>query len=324
MTLDQHQELLADAIRATSEYYHIAPVYIEKDYWISKILQQLSQSRYAGCTVFKGGTSLSKGYGLINRFSEDVDVAVLTGGLSGNQIKTLIYNVCKDITQGLEEQDVPELTSKGSRYRKALYNYPSSMNDPMYSFVANRVIVEINSFANPYPYVKRQIKSFITSYMEEKGMQSLIEEYDLHPFDLNVLDKRRTLCEKVVSLLRFSFMDNPVEGLSSKIRHFYDIYFLLNDAECMEYVNGNFLKDAQNLIEHDKDTFDVPEKWKDSPIEDAPLLNSFDELWNELSGLYERELNALAYSQIPSANILKDTLGEFISKFKIEFTYNIG
>ena len=37
-------------------------------------------------------------------------------------------------------------------------------------FVANRVVVEINSFANPYPYVRRQIKSFITSYLENTGM----------------------------------------------------------------------------------------------------------------------------------------------------------
>ena len=299
MKLDQQPELLADAVRATSEYYHIAPVYIEKDYWISKILQQLSRSIYANNTVFKGGTSLSKGYGLIKRFSEDVDVAVLTGELSGNQIKTLITKVCKEMTQGLQEQDVPELTSKGSRYRKTLYQYPTSVHDPLYSFVANRVIVEINSFANPYPYVKRQIRSFITSYLEE-----------------NILDKRRTLCEKVVSLLRFSFMDNPVEGLGSKIRHFYDIYYLLNDAECMEYVKGDFMNDTKELIEHDKEAFDVPEKWKDTPISEAPLLNSFDELWKELSGLYEKELKALAYSQIPKSIDLKMKVNEFLIQLK--------
>lgn len=316
MRLDQQPELLADAVRATSEYYHIAPVYIEKDYWISKILQQLSRSIYANNTVFKGGTSLSKGYGLIKRFSEDVDVAVLTGGLSGNQIKALISKVCKEMTQGLQEQYVPELTSKGSRYRKTLYQYPTSAHDPLYSFVVNRIIVEINSFANPYPYVKRQIRSFITSYLEENSMQSLIEEYDLHSFELNILDKRRTLCEKVVSLLRFSFMDNPVEGLGSKIRHFYDIYYLLNDAECMEYVKGDFMNDTKELIEHDKEAFDVPEKWKDTPISEAPLLNSFDELWKELSGLYEKELKALAYSQIPKSIDLKMKVNEFLIQLK--------
>lgn len=316
MKLDQHPELLADAIRATSEYYHIAPVYIEKDYWISKILQQLSSSIYAESTVFKGGTSLSKGYGLINRFSEDVDVAVLTGELSGNQIKTLISKVCKEMTQGLQEQIVPELTSKGSRYRKVLYQYPSSTNEPLHSFVANHVIVEINSFANPYPYIKRHIRSFITSYMEETGMQSLIEEHDMYPFELNILDKRRTLCEKIVALLRFSFMDNPAEGLGSKIRHFYDIYFLLNDMECAEYVKSDFIKDLKKLIEHDKEAFDVPEKWHNSSINKAPLLNLFDKLWNELSGLYEKELKALAYSEIPTSNKIKIEIEDFIRFIK--------
>ncbi len=316
MRLEQQSKLLADAIRATSEYYHIAPVYIEKDYWISKILQQLSRSIYANYTVFKGGTSLSKGYGLINRFSEDVDVAVLTRDLNGNQTKTLISKICKEMTKGLLEQDVPALTSKGSRYRKALYQYPTSVNESLYGMVANRVIVEINSFANPYPYVKRQIRGFITSYLEEQGMQSLIEEYDLHPFELNILDKRRTLCEKLVSLLRFSFMDNPIEGLGGKIRHFYDIYFLLNDAECVEYLKGDFIKDLHELIEHDKEAFDVPEKWHRLPISEAPLLNSFSELWNELSRLYERELNALAYSEIPASKNLESKIADLLLLLK--------
>ena len=319
MRLEQRPELLADAIRATSEYYHIAPVYIEKDYWISKILQQLSRSIYASHTVFKGGTSLSKGYGLINRFSEDVDVAVLTGDLNGNQIKTLISKVCKEMTKGLQEQDVPGLTSKGSRYRKVLYQYPTSVNESLYGMVANRVIVEINSFANPYPYVKRQIRSFITSYLEEQGIQSLIEEYDLHPFELNILDKRRTLCEKLVSLLRFSFMDNPIEGLGSKIRHFYDIYFLLND-KCVEYLKGDFIKDLYELIEHDKKVFDVPEKWHNAPVSEAPLLNSFSELWTELSRLYERELNALAYGEIPASKELESKMTDLLLLLKNELS----
>ena len=45
------------------------------------------------------------------------------------------------MTQGLQEQVVPELTSKGSRYRKALYQYPASVHDRCLIFVANRVVV---------------------------------------------------------------------------------------------------------------------------------------------------------------------------------------
>ena len=46
MILEKQPELLADAIRAASEYYHIAPVYIEKDYWISKIFATTLPKRF--------------------------------------------------------------------------------------------------------------------------------------------------------------------------------------------------------------------------------------------------------------------------------------
>ncbi len=316
MKLHLHQELFEDAIRASSDFSRIAPVYIEKDYWICKILQQLSRSQFTESTVFKGGTSLSKGYGLINRFSEDIDIAAITGDLTGNQVKTLISNVCKDITQGLHEIDVPELTSKGSHFRKVIYKYPSTINIPMHQAVASRVIVEVNSFANPYPFEKRVIKSFITEYLEGKGMQSFIEEHDMHPFTLNVLDKYRTLCEKVVSLLRFSCTKNPLDGIGGKIRHFYDIYFLLNDKGCMANLHDNFIHDINKLIEHDKKTFNFPEGWREVPINEMPLLNSYRELWNKLREVYTRELRALAYSPIPTSDEIYEKIMPFIMQLK--------
>ena len=91
MTLDNNPQQLSDAIRATAEHLHIAPAYVEKDYWITKILQQLSRLPQANQTVWKGGTSLSKGYKLINRFSSDIDVAVLAEEMNGNQIKNFIF-----------------------------------------------------------------------------------------------------------------------------------------------------------------------------------------------------------------------------------------
>ncbi len=94
MKLHTDIKLFRETIRATSLHSAINEVFIEKDYWITLVLCQLSKSRFAGQTVFKGGTSLSKGYGLINRFSEDVDIAILDGNnKSGNEIKTIIRTV---------------------------------------------------------------------------------------------------------------------------------------------------------------------------------------------------------------------------------------
>ena len=79
MILDQHKEQFADAIRLASETLDISPIYVEKDYWITKMLSRLSESTLAPHVVWKGGTSLSKGYGIIDRFSSDIDVAVIAG-----------------------------------------------------------------------------------------------------------------------------------------------------------------------------------------------------------------------------------------------------
>ena len=80
-------ESFMDLVQASSEDLKIPVQLIEKDYYISEILRALSKSSYSQQIVFKGGTSLSKAYLLIDRFSEDVDFAVISENMSGNQVK---------------------------------------------------------------------------------------------------------------------------------------------------------------------------------------------------------------------------------------------
>lgn len=310
MTLDNNPQQLSDAIRATAEHLHIAPAYVEKDYWITKILQQLSRLPQANQTVWKGGTSLSKGYKLINRFSSDIDVAVLAEEMNGNQIKNFISKVSKGMTEGIPETNLPGLSSKGSRYRKTYHFYKSTLsgNEQRIKLLGDYVIVEINSFANPYPFVKLEVESFITQFLRQTGRNHLIEEWDMAPFTLNVLDKRRTICEKLVSLLRFSFTPNPIDGLSMKIRHFYDLDALMNDNDCQEYLSQNFLYDLKELWHHDQSVFDTPEGWEGNDIKDAPLIKDFPKLWANLRTLYMEELSQLAYRPIPSSEAIEDKM----------------
>lgn len=314
MTLDNNIQLFSDAIRAASEHLGIAAIYIEKDYWITRILQQLSKTPQANKIVWKGGTSLSKGYRLIDRFSSDIDVAVLAEGMNDNQIKTLISKVNKGMTEGIPETDMPGKTSKGSRYRKTYHSYKSTLteNDPRMQLLGNYVIVEINSFANPFPYVRLTIDSFITQFLRETGKEELIEKWDMAPFELNVLDKRRTVCEKFVSLLRFSFTPQPIDGLKEKIRHFYDLHALSNDKECRTYLNSDFVSDLKELWKHDQSIFYTPEGWKGHEIEDAPLLKNFPQLWKELSAHYSDELGQLAYRPIPLPEDIEKSITELL------------
>lgn len=70
--LHKHKEEFINAVNLTSEYFHILPVIVEKDYYVTMILRELSERQ--GFVVFKGGTSLSKCHKAIKRFSEDIDI----------------------------------------------------------------------------------------------------------------------------------------------------------------------------------------------------------------------------------------------------------
>lgn len=147
MRLHENPGLFRQSLVAASQYLKIRPDFVEKDYWICLVLSRLSKSSYQGKIVFKGGTSLSKGFKIIDRFSEDVDIAIIYENLdTGNQLKKIIRTIEKEITTDLKEIEIDGLTSKGSRFRKSIFEYPSSNKNAS----NNKLIIEINSFANPY------------------------------------------------------------------------------------------------------------------------------------------------------------------------------
>ena len=76
MDLHSDKEAFKEIIALAAEHFGYEQSHVEKDYWVSKILRDISLSEYADKTYFKGGTSLSKAYGLIERFSEDLDSIV--------------------------------------------------------------------------------------------------------------------------------------------------------------------------------------------------------------------------------------------------------
>jgi len=76
-----------DAVEAAAQHVNLRPVFIEKDYWVTYVLRNLGQSEYADKVVFKGGTSLSKAYGCMKRFTEDIGLAILSpADYNGNQL----------------------------------------------------------------------------------------------------------------------------------------------------------------------------------------------------------------------------------------------
>lgn len=314
MKLHHNIKLFSDTLRAASQQLNIKLEFVEKDYWITLVLSHLAKSKYVLEAVFKGGTSLSKGYNLIERFSEDVDIAIINDkAKTKNEIKTIIRTIEKEITQDLTEISMEGVTSKGSRFRKSLFQY-MSIDKANFN---NKLIIEINSFANPFPFQQLSLKSFVFDFLNQTGNEEYIEQYSLQPFEVLVLNKEQTLLEKTVSLIRFSFEENYIESISNKVRHFYDLYFLMNDPECNEFMaTDTFKQKFIEILNHDRAMFDEPASWQTKPITKSPLINDFEHVWKLIKSKYQTELSALAYRTIPDEERVAKVFMELLRKIK--------
>lgn len=274
----------------------------------------MAKSKYVDESVFKGVASLSKGYNLIERFSEDVDIAIINDKCkTGNEIKTIIRTIEKEITSDLTEVQMDGVTSKGSRFRKSVFEYITIDK----SKKNNKLIVEINSFANPFPFQRLTLKSFALDFLQQTGNEKYIEQYDLQPFEVNVLNKEQTLLEKTISLIRFSFEQNAVESISKKLRHFYDLYFLLKNPECAEFVaSDSFKKQFETILQRDREMFEEPIGWQTKLISESPLVANFPAIWKQIKEKYQTELSAFAYRPIPAENEVAKCFEDLINRIE--------
>lgn len=159
MNLHKTQDF-KDAITAASEHLKIREDYIEKDYWVTYVLKNLSRSSFKDNVVFKGGTSLSKVHKCIERFSEDIDLALLNvESLGDSRRKTLMKDLEVAISEGLDCILDHPLTEKRGRNRKTFYKYSNTVDRKSLGPVNDVILLEINSFTEPIPYSVESIES---------------------------------------------------------------------------------------------------------------------------------------------------------------------
>lgn len=308
MTLHENSDTFRNAIRAASEHHEIRNVFVEKDYWVTLFLKRLSDSLHKDTVVFKGGTSLSKVYKLINRFSEDVDLALIkTGKETGGQIKALIRKIEKELSSGFNEVEIEGITSKKGNYRKTAYEYDKVLEQELKSGIEDKLILEINSLANPVPYKLLSINSLIAQFFIESDQSERIGEFGLESFELNVLVPESTLIEKILSIIRLSFYEDGIVQLRKKVRHFYDIYFLSKSAECKIFIESEeFLERFNLMFDEDKEKFDDPENWIQSKYTDAPIFKSFDNIWDQVKITYNSDFRDFVHGEFPDDKEIAD------------------
>ena len=216
--LHKDKEEFINAVNLASEYFHILPIIVEKDYYVTMILRELSERQ--GFVVFKGGTSLSKCHKAIKRFSEDIDITI-DSKLSQGQMKKL-KEVIKDIAAelGLAIPNIEETRSRRS-YNRYILEYQSALSEP--DDAVQSVVLMETSFAEvSFPTVILQVHSYIGDMMTKEAPDEL-ENFHLEPFEMKVQGLDRTLVDKVFAICDY-YMQDRVKKHS---RHIYDIYKLL-------------------------------------------------------------------------------------------------
>ena len=297
MTLHQNKELFSELLIQTAQMIGLPEVYIEKDYWVTYVLKRLSDSPYVDRAIFKGGTSLSKAYKLIERFSEDIDLAVITNAESSNQIKTLIKKIEKELLDDNFQEVDDLLTSKGSAFRKTVHIYPVSQEGD-FGHAYEHIVIELNAFAKPHPFFSQKITTYITDFLDAQAPQ-MIKEYELEPFDVNVLDYRRTFCEKLSAVARAtSKVDEAFTELKNKIRHLYDIYYLMQEKEIQTFlISDTFVEMIQNVREDDIEQFQGD--WNIQALHKALIFSKTQECMNAVNAYYHSTFSDLVYGSIP-------------------------
>lgn len=270
-------ESLADfkeLIELTGQYFELDNSIIEKDYWVTKALHNLSKSDYVGVAIFKGGTSLTKCYKDLHRFSEDIDIAIETDELNANQIKRRLKKVENAMKGDLEEVNAPGFTEKRGIVRRTQQNYESCLNrEPGLAELHPHIRFEIVGFTEPTPVDICDTKSLIYDYLSSNGLDEVIDDFGLGMFKLNVLRIDRTILEKMASLIRMSYLTGWDE-LSRKTRHLYDIYLTYDLLEDF-YNDSTRLKEMVEIVKRAEkgynfsDQYPSDAKWMDSPLLEA-------------------------------------------------------
>ena len=234
----QEQER-AEVFRQIGKKINLNEVAVEKDWWVTVVLRALFALPYAENLSFKGGTSLSKCYNLIERFSEDVDIAInreffgfLGDTFTIKQIsKNLRKATCKFIRNDLQFDLVRQMKANG--ISTDLFSVKMNIT-PITTIDPEKVFVEYKSVFNASPYIKNTVileiggrsmkeplqKVEIQSFVDINFPQANFAE---KPFEVNSVVPERTFLEKVCLLHEeFSKADEQVR-IERMSRHIYDL-----------------------------------------------------------------------------------------------------
>lgn len=242
--LHNDRELFEQIILRTSESLGIKAEIIEKDYYVTLYLKELVS--VSPDIIFKGGTSLSKCYHLIDRFSEDIDLNIETETKPSESrrkhLKSSIVSVIDKLGFTLTN---PENVKSRRDYNRYIIDYPSVLGA---SYLKEMLIVETAVYQRAYPTVRKTAGSLIYDFLFANGFDDFIRQYSLEPFELNVQSAERTMIDKLYALADYYLAGTTAEHS----RHIYDIYKLLSVVEINDELKNLAVSVAEERKPHSR------------------------------------------------------------------------
>lgn len=228
MNLHHDREAFEELIIGAANELVIPTNVIEKDYYVTITLKALSEKLED--MVFKGGTSLTKCYQLLDRFSEDIDISYTAeSGTPGDARKRQLK---KAVVTTMEEFGFPitnlDMTRSRRHYNCYRATYPSMYEQS--NILKPELVVETYVALLPFPTTKRMVDNYIYRFLNKINRLDLAETYDLMPFEITTQTIERTLADKVFALCDY-YMQGEIERHS---RHLYDIYKIVSSIGVTE------------------------------------------------------------------------------------------
>ena len=249
---------------------------VEKDTIQSMFLHELAKSDLP--FVFKGGTSLSKAYNLIDRFSEDIDLSMNRRPTQSERVKSrdLVISIAEAL--GLVLTNPDDIKSRYD-YNKYVFKY-----DSMFAEIPLEIIIETSYYQAVYPVEKHVVGSFIGKFCEERNI-TLPIPFEAITVVMNVQSVERTFVDKV-----FAVCDYKIQNMQDRdSRHLYDICKLLGIVELNQKLD-ELIDDVRDDRMHSKNNpsaqleYNIPEMLKeiiDSRFYEADYKNITQKLLYE-------------------------------------------
>lgn len=245
----------------------LPPQAIEKDLWVTTILQVVFTLPYADKLVFKGGTSLSKVFGKIKRFSEDIDLAIdrVQFGLEGDLTKKQLKKLRKASSTFVRDTFLYDLQSAFSAYglkelhaeaepdgegdatypepRKIFIEYKSLFAESL-DYLRPRVMLEIGARSLIEPTISTEVNSIVSECLPD------VEVAAVNP-SVTTAVIEKTFLEKAF-LLHELFSTNAGYLANRKSRHLYDLERMMDEPFALSAITNNEL---WNTISHHRQVF---------------------------------------------------------------------